>query len=95
MNSNQKFDVSLLNGKLVSYSESECLCFDSRCTNLSSEPRKERQYQLPVAILMSVTSTFMLLKVSNDIDEVTRENLIRGSGWLSIYPFLTVTVKNG
>ena len=35
---------------------------------------KERQYQLPVAILMSVTSTFTLLKVPNDIDEVSREN---------------------
>ena len=50
MNSNRKFDVSLYGTLLlVSHKESECLCCNSRCANLSSFLRalRERKYQLP------------------------------------------------
>ena len=37
INSNQKFDVSLDRTLLTNITKSECLCFNSHCTNLSSQ----------------------------------------------------------
>ena len=37
INSNHKFDVSLDRTLLTTITKSECLCFNSRCTNLSSQ----------------------------------------------------------
>ena len=37
INSNQKFDVSLDRTLLTNKTKSECLCFNSHCTNLSSQ----------------------------------------------------------
>ena len=71
MNSNRKFDVSLINGNLDPSHTVNLNAFVSTPAVRGCRIRalKERQYQLPVAILMSVTSTFTLLKVPNDIDE--------------------------
>ena len=75
MNSNRKFDVSLINGKLLSHAVNfNAFVLTPAVRICRIRAVKERQYQLPVAILMSVTSTFTLLKVPNDIDEVSREN---------------------
>ena len=75
MNSNRKFDVSLINGKLLSHVVNfNAFVLTPAVRICRIRAVKERQYQLPVAILMSVTSTFTLLKVPNDIDEVSREN---------------------
>ena len=79
MNSNRKFDVSLINGKLLSHTVNLNAFVLTPAVRIAVRicrirALKERKYQLPVAILMSVTSTFTLLKVPNDIDEVSREN---------------------
>ena len=74
MSSNRKFDVSLINRKLLSHTVNlNAFVLTPAVRICRIRALKERQYQLPVAILMSVTSTFTLLKVPNDTDEVSKE----------------------
>ena len=42
-NSNQKFDVSLDRTLLTNITKSECLCFNSHCTNLSSQSTEKEK----------------------------------------------------
>jgi len=75
MNSNRKFDVSHINGKLQSHPANlNAFVLTPAVRICRVEALKERQYQLPAAILMSLTSALTLLTVPNDIDEVSREN---------------------
>lgn len=81
MISKRKFDISL-DVTQVSLNESECFCFNSRWTNLSSQHWKRESINFRLLFFTSGTSTFSLLKVPSIITSC--ETVL--SPLLSIYP---------
>ena len=77
MISKRKFDISL-DVTQVSLNESECFCFNSRWTNLSSQHWKRENINFRLLFFTSGSSTFSLLKVPSIITSCETV--------LSIYP---------